>query len=126
MNHNEFKTVFDRQIEQSEEVLLRKSREYADDTDRLHNFKVAAGMVQGTPKQALWGFLAKHLTSLSDMVRSDDFYPTGVWDEKIGDAINYLILLRALEFEADGERTIGLNTELDPRLARMGDVHLNT
>lgn len=105
MDHKEFETVFERQIEQCRDTLLTKSREYATDEDKLHNFKVAAVIVQGTPEQALWGFLAKHLVSLSDMVHSDDFYPTGVWDEKIGDAMNYLVLLRACVFEADQERT---------------------
>lgn len=105
MDHKEFETVLERQIQQTRDTLVAKAREYATDDDRLHNFKLAASITQGTPKQALWGMIAKHLVSLSDMVHSDAFYPTGVWDEKIGDSINFLVLLRALEFEADSERT---------------------
>lgn len=124
MDVTDFETVFARQIEQSKNTLVGKAKEYADDTDRLHNFKVAAAMAQNTPKQACWGLVVKHLTSLSDMVKSDDIYPVAVWDEKIGDSINYLILLRALEFEADNEPASSIGP--DPRHARFGDVHLPT
>lgn len=80
----------------SKAVLVVKAGEYAGGGDRLHNFKKSAILVDGTPEQALWGFITKHLVSLSDMVYSGKDYPTAVWDEKIGDSLNYLILLRAL------------------------------
>lgn len=105
MDQEEFEQVFDRVIEQSRAVLVEKAREYASDGDRMHNFKRAAGFTGGTPEQALWGFLTKHLVSLSDMVRSEKVYPAEVWDEKLGDALNYLILLRALVFDSEYERS---------------------
>ena len=72
--------------------LARKQKEYATE-DRLHNFKVAAAFQQCTVPQALFGFLTKHLVSLSDMIRSGESYSDDIWDEKIGDSINYLFLL---------------------------------
>lgn len=105
MDTNQFNKVFEHQIRKSEECLIVKAREYASGDDRLHNFKVSAGFTQTTPKEALWGFLTKHLVSLSDMVVSDEVYSQDTWDEKITDAINYLILLRALEVEEDELRT---------------------
>lgn len=102
MNAEEFEKVFERQIQQSRDVLLKKAREYASDEDRLHNFKKAAVLSGGTPESALWGFLVKHLISISDMVEDGEFYTSAIWDEKIGDSINYLLLLRALIFEAEG------------------------
>lgn len=96
MDNVEFVEILERQITLTREVLVGKAREYASDVDRLHNFKVAAEIIQSTPLKALWGMEAKHLTSLSDMVNSEKSYPAAVWDEKIGDSINYLILLRAL------------------------------
>jgi hypothetical protein len=104
MNNEDFEHIFETQIDLSRSVLLAKSKEYANDQDRLHNFRVAAAFIQGTPEQALWGFLVKHLVSLSDMIPTSSDHPSGVystdlWDEKIGDAINYLILLRALVYE---------------------------
>jgi hypothetical protein len=110
MNHEGFEHVFNRQIEQSREVLLKKAREYASDEDRLHNFKIAAALTQETPEQALWGFLVKHLVSLSDMIVTERSYSEAVWDEKIGDSINYLILLRAQIMEKDASRVMA---ELD-------------
>lgn len=95
MDAKTFDLTIERTIKKSTDVLLTKQREYATE-DRLHNFKVAAGYLQRTPEQALMGFLAKHLVSLSDMVRSGAEYNKDVWDEKIGDSINYLLLLRAL------------------------------
>ena len=47
------------------------------------------------------GMLAKHLSSLEQMVRMDKklSYANNVWEEKLGDAINYLILLEAMVYE---------------------------
>lgn len=106
MNQEEFEEVFELVVEQSRSVLLNKAREYASDEDRLHNFKKTAAFLGGTPEQALMGFMTKHLVSISDMVGSNKNYSRAQWDEKIGDSINYLILLRALVIEEknDGSR----------------------
>jgi hypothetical protein len=102
MNSEDFEDIFEQQVTRCREVLTAKAKEYAQDYDRLHNFKVAGQFIQGTPEQALWGFLVKHLVSLSDMIptsSSNEGYSTDLWDEKIGDSINYLILLRALVYD---------------------------
>lgn len=100
MNSEQFNAIFERQVQQSRDVLLVKSGEYATDEDRLHVFKKAAAYLGGTPEQALFGFLTKHLVSLSDMVSSGESYSSAQWDEKIGDSINYLILLQAVVSES--------------------------
>lgn len=46
--------------------------------------------------------LAKHIVSIFDMIRSDIESPMEKWDEKIGDAMNYLFLLKALVLEEHG------------------------
>lgn len=96
MDAKEFEAAFEKLVDQSRNVLVEKAKEYADDKDRLHNFKMAANLVRGTPEQALWGFVTKHLVSLIDMIDSGNPYPEAVWNEKIGDSVNYFILLRAL------------------------------
>lgn len=83
-------------------MLLQKGHEYAIDSDRMHNFKVAASFQGETPKGALGGMLAKHIVSIFDMIRSDTESPMEKWDEKIGDAMNYLFLLKALVLEEHG------------------------
>ena len=95
MDFAAFDKVVNATIRKSKAVLLDKQKEYATE-DRLHNFRVAAAFQQCTPKQALLGFMTKHLVSLSDMCKSDDVYSSEIWNEKIGDSINYLLLLRAL------------------------------
>lgn len=96
MTGEEFEKLFEEIVDDCRQTLVIKAREYASDTDRLHNFHAAAGLIGGTPKQALWGFAVKHLVSISDMVASSYNYTQDQWDEKIGDALNYLILLRAM------------------------------
>jgi hypothetical protein len=108
LNSEEFEAVFEKVVAQCRNVLVIKAREYATDEDRLHNFKKGAILTGGTPKTALWGFLTKHLVSLSDMVESNRTYTNQQWDEKIGDSINYLILLRALVEADEKQKTTSL------------------
>lgn len=53
----------------------------------------------GTPAQNLWGFLKKHLTSVLDLVDGSKPVTKAMVDEKVGDAINYLVLLEAVLLE---------------------------
>lgn len=98
MNTEDFNKVIREQIERCEATLCKKADEYATD-DRLHNFKVAAGIQNCLPTTALGGMMCKHTVSVYDMLRgleAGKSYPLELWDEKIGDSINYLLLLAAL------------------------------
>lgn len=99
MNDAQFNAVVDRRVEAIRTVLQRKAAEYAYG-DRLSNFKRAAAMQAIPPEQAGWNFLVKHIVSLQDMVESRRPYPRAQWDEKLGDAINYLILIDAIATES--------------------------
>lgn len=103
MNSDNFRKNLDIVHDKIEKVLGAKSDEYATDTDRLHNFKVAAGMQGVTVKEALAGMMAKHTTSIFDMIGDGKDHSLEKWDEKIIDHINYLILLRAIVVEEDEE-----------------------
>ena len=84
-----------------------KSNEYATE-DRLHNFKVAAEIQNCTPITALAGMMAKHTVSVYDLIKKQEngfVVSREMWDEKIGDSINYLILLSALVQERFDEET---------------------
>ena len=96
MKAEEFNRVLNDVFREVENVLLAKAGEYADDVDRLRNFKQAAHLKEETPREALMGMMAKHTISVYDMGLSGVIYPLSQWDEKIIDHINYLILLRAL------------------------------
>jgi hypothetical protein len=79
-----------------------KTGEYSRDDDRLYNFKRAAAMLRCSPERALLGFVTKHIVSLMDMIDdidSGNLADDKLWDEKIGDIILYMILLRSLIVE---------------------------
>ena len=103
MNNEDFRANLDAVHEKIETILGAKGEEYATDSDRLHNFKVAA-QVQGiTNKEALSGMMAKHTVSIYDMIGDGKDHSLEKWDEKILDHINYLILLRTIVVEEDEE-----------------------
>lgn len=107
MNSEWFEKVIKEQIKTCEDVLIGKAKEYATDDDRLHNFKNAAGMMSCDPKEALAGMMAKHTISVYDMCRSGKNYPIELWNEKITDHINYLLLLKAIVEEDHWHETLG-------------------
>lgn len=89
-------------LEKIRSVLSAKGREYSSDTDMLHNFKVAARIDNSSPEAALWGMAKKHLVSIMDLISACERGETpsaGMVDEKLGDMINYLILLESLMIE---------------------------
>lgn len=100
MTPEQFEAVLGRRIERVRATLATKRREYSRG-DALHNFKRAAEFQRITPEQACWNFAMKHLVSLQDMVEDRQVHPREAWDEKLGDAINYLILLEAITFEGE-------------------------
>lgn len=98
MDAEGLREAFERRRQLCQDVLIEKNAEYATDTDVMHNFAKAADLIGCTPEQALFGFLTKHIISLSDMVAKGDpeYYTQTEWDEKIGDTLNYLFLLDAM------------------------------
>lgn len=104
MDHKEFEQVFEHRANVCREVLIVKAAEYATEGDRLHNFKAAAALKGTNPAEALGGMLVKHLVSLFDMIGSGEDYSREIWDEKIGDSLNYLFLLDAIVVENENEK----------------------
>lgn len=105
MTSAEFDVILEQRMVEMRRVLGLKAGEYASDKDRLHNFKQAAaefpaGMYHNdTPVEALVGMMRKHWASIMDLVRYKALgrvYTDAMVDEKIGDAINYLVLLEAI------------------------------
>lgn len=95
MKTETFEKIVNEQITRCTDTLIVKAKEYATE-DRLHNFKIAAAVQGVTPEQALAGMMCKHTVSVYDMCGSGKTYTQELWDEKIGDSINYLLLLAAL------------------------------
>lgn len=82
-----------KRLELCKEILIIKGKEYATDKDKFHNFNVAAILNGTTPEKALWGFATKHLVSIMDIIDDSDKFSGQQIEDKIGDMINYLILL---------------------------------
>ena len=96
MTSPDFNKVVEAQLERIKNVLVKKEAEYNLGTDRLSVFKHGAGITEETPEQVLYGFMLKHIISVTDMVNSKATYSEELWNEKITDICNYLILLQGL------------------------------
>ena len=96
MNNRTFQQILNNRIRETKDTLGTKQAEYTKAGDRLHNFKVAARYDNEDPERALWGILKKHLVSVQDLVNDPSLVTDHLITDKIGDSINYLILLEAL------------------------------
>lgn len=99
MTPQAFEEVLRSRIALIESVLGMKAEEYSRGKDRLHNFKRVAAVKGCTTADACIDGFCKHLVSILDMVddlRKGVHRPIAMWEEKIGDAVNYLILLEAI------------------------------
>lgn len=94
MNKDKFNNLVEERVEKIKRILLEKSAEYSSDEDKLKNFKSGSPISGQTPTAYLWSLATKHLECIREMAlgRLDVKY----YDEKIGDAINYMILLEGL------------------------------
>ena len=98
MTSDKFTEVIADRINKCLDTLWVKADEHAT-SDRLHNFKVAGEIQNCTPIKALAGMMCKHTVSVYDLINdfeSGKNVPAELWNEKIGDSINYLLLLTAL------------------------------
>lgn len=105
MTDAEFQRVVLGTVKSIDAVLHQKAKEYARG-DRLHNFKKAAAAMSTTPEKACLSFWMKHVISICDLVNDIDsgkVAPVEMWEEKLGDGINYLILLKAIVTERLGQ-----------------------
>lgn len=93
MNSDLFNSLLDELDGNSLETLKRKNAMYSSDNDTLHNFRDGAEILGGTPAQACWGYLTKHLVALRDMVIKNDFSNREDLLEKCQDSINYIRFL---------------------------------
>lgn len=96
MSPTQFDESVRAQVDHCLELLCAKGAEYAPGTDRLAAFKKAAALQNCSQARAAFGMLAKHLVSVADMIETGEKYSGIRWNEKIGDSINYLLIIRAI------------------------------
>jgi len=105
MTREDFSRRVEKRIDLVRQTLLTKHKEYAKDDNVFRNFDEAAGglSLHSTSAEVLWSYMTKHLVSIKDIVSDNVPVDNAVVSEKIGDVINYLILLEAMLNER-GER----------------------
>lgn len=101
MKHEDFEKLCKRRYDQSYKVLVEKGKEYATSEDAMESFKSQAELsMHKTPMGIGWELMVKHLYSVRRIVAEHEanlkLPSQEMLDEKIGDAINYLILIEAL------------------------------
>ena len=90
MNRDTFNNLLGELDGCSLQTLKEKNARYSSDNDCLHNFNSGADIMGGTPAQACWGYMTKHLVALRDMVEKDNFSNREDFLEKCQDSINYI------------------------------------
>lgn len=98
MKHSEFEKVLNDTLDGARAVMSSKSKEYATDGNKMHNFDQGARMTGKSREEVLYGFALKHHISIADMRENaaKGVLPSlALVNEKFGDAINYLILEKA-------------------------------
>lgn len=99
MNTENFEAVVNKRIAHITKTLKIKGKEYASDTDRLHNFYEGSKISGKSPTSVLDGMMLKHYISYRDIltnIEKGNIPPQDIIDEKIGDLINYFILFDAV------------------------------
>lgn len=99
--------VVQRRVQLIKDVLQSKNEEYAGQEDVFKAFTEALPLSFHDTKQAVaWEFMVKHLQSIKMIIearsKSGKIPDEKVLEEKIGDAINYLILIEGM-FKEDME-----------------------
>lgn len=93
---NQFDKVVEERLESVRQVMLVKGKEYRRKGNAYHNFDRAGAMLGCSRERGLIGMAAKHFVSVLDIVddvEKGKLPSLETINEKIGDAVNYLILL---------------------------------
>lgn len=103
MDSKKFEEIFEKRVSKTRDLLITKAKEYAGDTDRLHNFNRGSLISGECPAKVLDGFLLKHYISYRDMIdklqRGETIAPDK-FEEKIGDILCYFLLQEAVMLDS--------------------------
>ena len=97
MQEERFNQIIEAQVDMALALFRKKNDAYSGTqiVDRLAGVKDVAA-IRGVGKlEAISGMMAKHTMSIYNMMKSDQEFPIEVWNEKISDHINYLLLAAA-------------------------------
>ena len=110
MDGKTFEAFVESRIEHIRQILIVKGREYVPgsaETSRFHNFELGAALNDSSIEETLWGFVTKHIVSVSDMVKVPSTnHSLAAWNEKLGDIVVYMLLLHGMVQEAHDETSV--------------------
>ena len=96
LTQKEFENLINYRFEKCRSVLLRKKEEYAEDDDMLRNFNNAACTLEMEPEQVAFMYMMKHFQSIKDLLFGKKKLTNDLWEEKITDLINYLLIIDSI------------------------------
>lgn len=103
MNRAAFDRIIGKRCEKIKKTLDSKGKEYESSQTVFHNFIAAGKKLSISREKALMGMKSKHDVSVDQLVDIATDHPKDLTieriDEKIGDSINYLILLEGMLIE---------------------------
>ena len=98
MTENRFEQIVDETLNQIQNILIVKSKEYQRNNDPFHNFNEGSKRTGLIREKVLDGMLLKHEISIADMTNDlvKNILPKiETVEEKFGDNLIYLILKKA-------------------------------
>lgn len=100
MTDNPMMAAIYEQMRRCESILAEKFKDYGNHEDPFWHFNRAAELLEQTPQQVLMTLFSKHLTCIVEMAKDPHASSSARWEEKITDAINYLLILSAMVGES--------------------------
>ena len=102
MTKKEFFEFVGEELAHTMDVLEVKSV-YNDPNDYFSYFDRVGALLGSTSEEALFALMSKHIISIADLCKKSetDF---NIWQEKLTDTINYLLLLGGMEKEKCNEQ----------------------
>tara|TARA_R100000353_G_scaffold6986_2_gene8975 strand:+ start:1347 stop:1664 length:318 start_codon:yes stop_codon:yes gene_type:complete len=100
MTLSDFKKLLQDRFRRIDSTFNSKQKEYANEIDVFENIKngVRLSIFSTEPEQVAWSYAAKHLESIMSILEKlpEEEPSEELINEKIGDAINYLIIIEGL------------------------------
>ena len=114
MNSARLNELWNELHQKETELIGIKAGEYAQDDEKLFNFKSGAALMGCEPYQVAWAYLTKHIISVQKAAVDGNFnfswavkQPDGAYTEgivqKIVDARNYLFFILCCLEESEGK-----------------------
>ena len=104
MTNEIFNEIVEDLINHCKDTLIRKGDEYSTEKDRLSNIRRMASLKGSSTAQATWDACIKHFASVMDQIESG-VIPNEAWmNEKLGDIINYMLILKAVWLDSKAKK----------------------